>query len=80
MTWRQKPESSELEKLGKMTIRLIRILTYEKLARAQAQLKAQGVPTDFLTTFRAHAIEELERQQPPAKARRLVTEQNEVSG
>jgi len=48
-----------LEKLGKLTVRLIRILTYEQLARAQAQLRASGVTTDFLTPYKKHAAETL---------------------
>jgi len=61
MSWQQKPHSSELEKLGKMTVRLLRVVTYEKLARAQAQLRAQGIKTDFVTPFKHHAARDLER-------------------
>ena len=60
MTWHSGPrDASELEKLGKLTVRLIRILTYEQLARAQAQLRASGVTTDFLTPYKKHAAETL---------------------
>ena len=60
MTWHTgSNRASELEKLGKLTVRLIRIMTYEQLARAQAQLRASGVTTDFLTPYKKHASETL---------------------
>jgi hypothetical protein len=47
-------------------------MTYEKLARAQAQLKAQGVQTDFLGEFRKHAAEDLKnlRDNEPGSSER----------
>lgn len=76
MTWHQQPESSELEKLGKITVRLIRVMTYEKLARAQAQLRAHGVPTDFLAQFRKHAAQDMEKlrdNEPNTRERETVS-------
>jgi hypothetical protein len=39
-------------------------MTYEKLARAQAQFKAQGINTDFLTKFKAHALDASQKMEP----------------
>jgi hypothetical protein len=51
--------SPGLEKLGIMTIRLMRMVLYDKLQCNQTQLRALGIENDMAEAFKAETIKEI---------------------
>lgn len=47
-----------LKNLSFLTARLLRITTYQKLLRGEAQLRSTGVPADITSAYRKYAQEQ----------------------
>jgi len=66
--------SPGLEKLGIMTIRLARMVLYNKLQCGQTQLRAIGIENDIGDSFKAASIKDIveERAAPKEKKVKIV--------
>ena len=50
MTWKKMDgQNHPLEKIGKLTIRLLRLAVHQQLTRGQEQLRAQGIVVNLET-------------------------------
>ena len=61
------PGPPGLEKLGIMTVRLARLVLYNKLQRGQAQLQALGIENDIADSFKAESIKEIVKEREKLK-------------
>ena len=59
MSWRQGPQDfSQLNLLGNLTARLIRLTAFEKIKRGEAQLCAYGLPPGLVSKYSEYATSE----------------------
>ena len=59
MTWHQGLQDGRLlRNLSFLTVRLMRIATYQKVARGEAQLKSYGLPAELTAGYRKYARDE----------------------
>ena len=60
MAWKRNLQNhSQIQELGFLTARLLRLTAFTKLARGEAQLRAAGVPANFSIVYKDYLKNEL---------------------
>ena len=55
MAWRQGPQDfNTLNTLSNLTVRLLRLVVFDKLKRGETQLQAYGVPAGLTEAYKEH--------------------------
>ena len=65
--WRKNSQSmTQLQELGALTVRLLRLEAFEKLSRGEAQLRTAGAPVDLTGAYREFINHEVNVAKPTA--------------